>query len=492
MVNATRLKPLLIPNRFITSSKRGAKSQSLLFSPLHCTSSSSSFSSTCSYLSSRKDLPPKPLPAPTIPNPTSSSVHNSQLRKASFNESDLSEFNSISNQVTSLIELRTSLGHKQNGVGKRIRELKGSKTTNENKTEENSLESLQLESSSLREESRLLNFQIKRLQDKLEVIKSKIPNLTHPTTPIGSEQFAKVIKVWSPNLGRSVPIPRQLPSLSSLPITLSDFPESPPSDSSKDHLSIASSMKGSSVLSNLGLSPLSFRQASLTSGPGLLYLLPPLTNLSTCLIQFALKTSLKHDFQLIAVPDLIKAEVAKRCGFEPRGESSQTFFVETERDRRKQAVSNENEKELSEKDGLCLIGTAEIPLVSLLANQTIGEKEFEPIKLVAHSHAYRAEAGARGKESKGLYRVHQFDKVELVVVCQNSKDPTQESQMESHSDRILEELREIQESIVESLGLNYRRVLKDLLRTEQKQESATDPLLTFCLHLTMQGARYAD
>ena len=139
--------------------------------------------------------------------------------------------------------------------------------------------------------------------------------------------------------------------------------------------------------------------------------------------------------------------MAERCGFRPRDEAAaQTYFVDTQRD--------------TDEAALCLAGTAEIPLAALMAKQTFRDGDERsvntgndvsaftlPVKLTALGHAYRAEAGARGTDTRGLYRIHQFSKAELFVVTAADK-----------SDAMLEELRGVQEDMVSGLGLLYRYV----------------------------------
>lgn len=112
----------------------------------------------------------------------------------------------------------------------------------------------------------------------------------------------------------------------------------------------------------------------------------------------------------------------------PRGEHSQVYHIEGHQ--------------------LSLIGTAEVPLAGLYANKIISKKEL-PIRLVGLSHCFRAETGA-GAHSKGLYRLHQFSKVELFSITS-----------EDHSEELHEELLNIQEQIISDLGIPYRLVEKE-------------------------------
>lgn len=98
----------------------------------------------------------------------------------------------------------------------------------------------------------------------------------------------------------------------------------------------------------------------------------------------------------IATPDLVRAAVLEKCGFQPRMANTQNYTV-------------------ADSD-LCLTGTAEVPLGGMYMNQIIDEAKL-PIRMAAFGHCFRTEAGAAGMAGKGLYRVHQFSKVEMFVIC---------------------------------------------------------------------------
>ena len=101
------------------------------------------------------------------------------------------------------------------------------------------------------------------------------------------------------------------------------------------------------------------------------------------------------------------------------------------------------------QDGTYLVGTAEVSVMGMLQNETLTEEEL-PKKFVAISPCFRREAGSHGKDTKGLYRVHEFRKVEQVVVCRADH-------MESV--RLHEELLANSEDLLQKLGLHYRVVL---------------------------------
>lgn len=93
---------------------------------------------------------------------------------------------------------------------------------------------------------------------------------------------------------------------------------------------------------------------------------------------------------------------------------------------------------------LCLTGTAEVPLGGIYMDQVVDEASL-PIKMVAYGHCFRTEAGAGGMAGKGLYRVHQFSKVEMFVLC----TPDQ-------SEALLQELLDLEEELFTDLGLHFK------------------------------------
>ena len=96
-------------------------------------------------------------------------------------------------------------------------------------------------------------------------------------------------------------------------------------------------------------------------------------------------------------------------------------------------------------DAECLIGTSEIPLAGMYANEIL-RRDALPAKMVAFSHCFRKEAG-KGEHSKGLYRLHQFSKVEMFALTHGEVN---------ESEKALQEMLAIQIEIVEALGLSYR------------------------------------
>lgn len=180
--------------------------------------------------------------------------------------------------------------------------------------------------------------------------------------------------------------------------------------------------------------------STISTGASWPYLRAELALLEMALINYATSICLKHGYEPVIPPDVIRSDIAARCGFQPRDTTtgagqgpSQTYHI-------------------ADTD-LCLAGTAEIPLSVLFANRILDHKSL-PRKVVGVGHAFRAEAGARGADTRGLYRVHQFTKVEMFCVA-----AAEDADGGRSSAGLMEEMRAVQKEIAEGLGLSVRSVI---------------------------------
>jgi len=201
------------------------------------------------------------------------------------------------------------------------------------------------------------------LESEMRDLAIQLPNWTHKESPVGAEP--KPLGYINPQLA----------------------PTSQRTDPPISHIQIGA---------ELGL--LDFSAAGTVSGWGWYYLLNEAVLLEQALINYALSFAMKRGWKLVTPPNIVYSHMAAACGFRPRDQHG--------------------EQQIYTLDGAegkiqhCLAGTAEIPLAGMYANKTFAEDQL-PVKLVGVGRAYRAEAGARGAESKGLFRVHEFTKVEL-------------------------------------------------------------------------------
>ncbi len=174
------------------------------------------------------------------------------------------------------------------------------------------------------------------------------------------------------------------------------------------------------------LDVLDFDSGARVAGPKFYYLKNAGALLELALVRYAFDTLGREGFTLMSTPDIAREQVVLGHGFNPRGPESNIYTLEG--------------------TDLCLIGTAEITLGGYHAGEIV-EADALPIRLCGVSHCFRREAGAAGQFSKGLYRVHQFTKIEMFVCCHPSR-----------SDAMLEDLTRIEEGIYQGLGIPYRVV----------------------------------
>ena len=242
----------------------------------------------------------------------------------------------------------------------------------------------------IKEEIANVEAEEKTVSEELETAARQIPNMCHPDTPIG--------KLDTENLEvKKVGTPRKF-----------DFEP-------KDHVQLGES-----------LDILDFDRGTKVSGPKFYYLKNEAVFLEQALIMYALNILRKHNFNIFITPDVAKEEVLKGIGFNPRGNESNVYTIEG--------------------DGTCLVATAEITLGGYHQDEILDKAKL-PLFYGGLSHCFRKEAGAAGQFSKGLYRVHQFDKVEMFAYS----TPEQ-------SDEIHEKLRLIEEEIFTGLGIPFHVV----------------------------------
>lgn len=235
---------------------------------------------------------------------------------------------------------------------------------------------------------------IKELEAKQETVEKNyrelllaVPNLTHPDSPIGGEEDYKVVHT--------------------------NFKPKKISFAPKDHEELL--IKNDLV---------DFERAAKVSASKFYYFKNNLVRMNQALLNYAMDITAKHGFTLMETPDMAKDEILSGIGFNPRGDETQVYSVEN--------------------TDLSLIGTAEITIGGYHANEVL-DLSKGPIKYAALSHCFRTEAGAYGRTSKGLYRVHQFAKLEMFVFCKPED-----------SEKYHQEILEIEKKIADGLKIPYR------------------------------------
>jgi len=282
---------------------------------------------------------------------------------------------------------RTSVIKEIESINKKTREIAKKVEKNENGKRGELIE----EGRALREKLKKEKQEIKIIELAIEKELFKIPNITHPGTPIGSGEEDNV---EMERIGK-----------------IRDYSFKP-----KNHLELGEI-----------LDIIDFDAGTKVTGKKFYFLKNQGVFLELALLQYALEILRKHGFQSYLTPDLAKESILEGTGYIPRGPENQIYRIEG--------------------TDLGLIATAEVTLAGIFKDAVINASEL-PIKLSGLSHCFRTEAGSYGKASRGLYRVHQFSKVEMFVFC-----------LPENSGEMLEELLKIEKEIFNGLDIPFRVVL---------------------------------
>ena len=246
------------------------------------------------------------------------------------------------------------------------------------------------EAAEIPERIKKLEEQIVALKSRIDLSLFRIPNMLHESVPIGKDDSDNVeVRKWG-----------KPPKFNFEP---------------KSHLEI---------LENLGM--IDAESAGRVSGSLFYFYKGPIVFLDFALQRFALDNMMKKGFQIIYPPFMVNKKVYDGMIGDPTDFAEASYKIEGE--------------------DLYLIPTAEYPLGGMYIDQVINKKDM-PLKLCGVSSCFRREVGTHGKFSKGLYRMHQFNKVEMIVIC-----------LPEESWDFLEKMQKIAEDIYQQLGLHYRVV----------------------------------
>ena len=258
------------------------------------------------------------------------------------------------------------------------------------KLEQEQRSALVEEGKKLKEEIAGAELELAAAEKELEAAARLIPNMAHPDAPVGREDKdnLELKRVGEP------------PSF--------DFEPA-------DHVKLGQE-----------LDIVDFDAGTRVSGTKFYYLKNEGVFLELGLVRYALDMLHKKGFTPFITPDIARTEILEGIGFNPRGAESNVYLLDGE--------------------DSCLVGTAEITLGGYHAGAILA-KDRLPLRMAGLSHCFRREAGAAGQFSKGLYRVHQFTKLEMFVYC-----------LPEDSGRFHEELRLIEEEIFAGLEIPFRVV----------------------------------
>ncbi len=247
----------------------------------------------------------------------------------------------------------------------------------------------------LRDQGKAIDAEVAAIDTELKTVEANrdaalvlIPNMTHPDAPVGGETANKVVAQFGE--------PRTF-----------DFKP-------KDHVDLCEK-----------LDLADFEAGTKVAGQKFYFLKNEAALLEIALVQYAMHTAVRAGYTPVITPDLARVEVLEGIGFMPR-DSAETRQVYTVAD-----------------TDLCLIATAEITLGGMHRDRIFDEAEL-PKRYVGLSHCFRTEAGAAGRDTRGLYRVHQFTKVEMFAFC-----------TPENSEAIHLEIKALEEQIFSGLGLCF-------------------------------------
>ncbi len=245
------------------------------------------------------------------------------------------------------------------------------------------------EGKKIKEELSELEKTYRELDEKLSNALNGIPNILQADVPIGEEGEDDLVKTWGEELFES-------------------------RKGAQDHLDFANKKNW-----------VDFERGSKVAGTKFYFLKGDLALLENAIYQFALNKLISKGFNFMTVPHMVNGEVATGTGFAPRSsEQSDEYFIEGE--------------------DLSLIATAEMSLTGFHATEILNERDL-PIFYAGYSPCYRKEAGTYGKHTRGLFRVHQFNKLEMYAYT-----------LPEQSAEVHEKILAIEEEIYQELGIPYR------------------------------------
>lgn len=295
-------------------------------------------------------------------------------------EADVGLVVELSERRSALIQEVNDLKQRQNALAKSVKQA----------ADDEERGRLIEESKALKQEVPAKEAELREVEERLHDEQLKIPNMTHPDSPIGKDDSENV------EIRRSGEPP--------------EF-----GFEAKDHVELGES---------LGI--IDFDAGAKVAGSKFYFLRGDAVLLEFGLIRYALDILTRHGYEPTTTPDLARDEMLTGTGFIPRGEETQIYSVED--------------------TDLSMIATAEITLAGSLADEILPAADL-PLRYAGVSHCFRTEAGSHGRASRGLYRVHQFTKVEMFAFAA----PEQ-------SESLHEEMVGIEEEIFSGLGIPFRVV----------------------------------
>lgn len=303
----------------------------------------------------------------------------------------VSDFEDLESQRKTIQTLTQTLQAKRNSASKQIGIAK---------QRGEDVNSIMAEVASIGDELKQAENQLESIQTKLQQLLLEVPNLPHESVPVGKDADSNLeIKRWGTPRNFNFTI--------------------------KDHASIGE---------QLGL--IDFETAAKLSGARFCLMKGEIARLHRALAQFMLDIHTQENgYNEIYVPYLVNADCLRGTGQLPKFEQD-LFSVQVNTQDTLDKTDNVGK---TNQTSLHLIPTAEVPLTNIVRN-TIVPQDNLPLKFVAHTPCFRSEAGSYGRDTRGLIRQHQFDKVELVQITHPEKSYEALESLVGHAEKILQKL----------------------------------------------------
>ena len=317
-----------------------------------------------------------------------------QTRKNPQPYLDVAAFTALEAERKTIQTRTEELQSQRNTLSKQIGQLKG-------KGDHAGAEAVMAQVGSIKQELETSAARLTEIQADIEAILPGVPNLPHESVPVGKDEADNVeLRRWG--------TPRQF-----------DFEV-------KDHVDLGVP---------LGLD---FDTGAKLSGSRFSFLRGPVARLHRALAQFMLDVqTTEHGYTECYTPYIVNADSLRGTGQLPKFEGD--LFAARK--------GGQETEEHPDNTPLYLIPTSEVPLTNTVRDTVLAESEL-PIKMTAHSPCFRSEAGSYGRDTRGMIRQHQFDKVEMVQIVHPEK-----------SYEALEEMTQHAEAILQKLGLPYRVIV---------------------------------
>ena len=317
-----------------------------------------------------------------------------QTRKNPQPYLDVAAFTALEAERKTIQTRTEELQSQRNTLSKQIGQLKG-------KGDHAGAEAVMAQVGSIKQELETSAARLTEIQADIEAILPGVPNLPHESVPVGKDEADNVeLRRWG--------TPRQF-----------DFEV-------KDHVDLGVP---------LGLD---FDTGAKLSGSRFSFLRGPVARLHRALAQFMLDVqTTEHGYTECYTPYIVNADSLRGTGQLPKFEGD--LFAARK--------GGQETEEHPDNTPLYLIPTSEVPLTNTVRDTVLAESEL-PIKMTAHSPCFRSEAGSYGRDTRGMIRQHQFDKVEMVQIVHPEKSYEALEEMTSHA-----------EAILQKLGLPYRVIV---------------------------------